>query len=126
MIVKRAITLVAAFFLAGCSASLKAPHMAPEREWNTIAISSTIERLDVGDGEVCPIIEPDTLVIFSDKASSSDDGATLDVDGIKLKVGSTFETSDLKPLEGGYDCGGNHYDSAVHVVFKGVTLLEAH
>ena len=103
---------------------LKAPYMTRETEGHAIAIPSTIQRLDVGNGQVCPIIDPETLIVFSDRASSSDNGTTLDVDNVTLKVGSTFQTSDLDPIEGGYDCGGKHYDSAVHVVFSGVTLID--
>lgn len=120
----RVIAFVAALGLTGCSTALEAPRLDPEQEWNLAAVSSTLERIDVDEEQVCPVIEPETLIVFSEKATSSDNGATLEVSGVTLEPGSRFETSDLNELDGGYDCGGRHYDKAVHVVFPGVTLLD--
>ncbi|MFP7697306.1 hypothetical protein [Trueperella sp. LYQ143] len=108
--------------LTGCSHSAQdAEYSVPILPNSTkagidIARYFTLTRIDTGNGEACPIIKDDTLIIFSVPARVSPDGKTLFVNGLSLKAGDEFHVSVLEPV-GPYECGGRTYNNAVHNSF---------
>ena len=119
--------LTALFFilaLAGCTSSgeLSAPTLAEHRQVNDVAIETTIAEIKVLNGELCPVDGQGRLLIFSGTATGPEDGSRLTVNGVDLTPGLTFETGDQIFLDDGFECGGEHFDNAIHSVTKSIFL----
>lgn len=100
----------------GCStAGLTVPHRDFSGFAETVAVRSTLEGIEVFETEACPWIEDHVLLVLSTEASVDADGHTLVSKGDRIAVGDNFETAPPVPLKGGYNCGGRHWDKAVHL-----------
>ncbi|NLW13334.1 MAG: hypothetical protein GX037_02180 [Trueperella sp.] len=110
-------------FLAGCATSnIPAPTLPAATEGTLEAVRHQLVRIDISDGEACPVISHDSpdnelLLVFSGTAYAKN-AQTLHVNGEDIKVGETFETGHVEWIEGGFTCGGTHYPQALHSVFE--------
>lgn len=101
---------------AGCSTtSLTVPHRGFSGSVEALAVRSTLGGIEVFENEACPWIKDHVLLVVSTEASVDPDGPTLVSKGARIAVGDSFETAPPVPLEGGYNCGGRHWDQAVHL-----------
>lgn len=118
-----AATCVIPFALSGCStgAELKAPTLEASPAVVDIAIVTTLKEIRVSDEQLCPVNEHGALLLFSGSATGPADGSYLEVNGTKIEVGDVFETGQQSDIEGGSECGGEHYDKASHVLVEKIT-----
>lgn len=116
---------VCAAVVTACTNSdaLTVPTLPPETEGPLVAKLNTLTRIDVAQGNACPIIEEDTLIVFSEPVSANDANAIV-IGDVTIKVGDSFQTSKTNDIPGGFSCGGKLYPHAQHVIFPGVNLTD--
>lgn len=114
------------------SPELLAPSAAPLKAVNAVAQTYTVSDIQVGQGQVCPLDKEGRLIVFSQKVTGAEDGSKLTVpasstadspgqrEALEIKVGEQFNAYYSEPIEGGADCGGKHYDDAIHIVHVGI------
>lgn len=79
------------------------------------AARSTLKGIDVAGASACPWIGDHVLLVFSTDAYVDAAGPALVSKGQRIGVGDAFESAPMVTLPGGFDCGGRHWDQAVHV-----------
>lgn len=120
------LVVLASVSLAGCGrtdTTLDAPYEKPPNSVYAMAQSYTIDRIEVGDDEVCPLDGAGNLIVFSEVAKGDRAGTMLLVGDVAVSVGEEFSGYYSRAIEGGRDCGGKHYDSALHIVQAGIDKL---
>ncbi len=121
---RRLVVLMFLTVLAGCanSGELSAPTLEPHRHVDDVAVQTTIAEIKVLDGELCPIDDRGRLLVFSGTATGPDDGSRLTVNGVDITPGMTFQTGYHDLLSDGFECGGQHFDNAIHAVTTYISL----
>lgn len=122
MRIRQFIVLAGIALIAGCAnnGDLSAPTSPRHQSVDAVAVQTTLAEIRVLNGELCPIDGLGRLLIFSGTATGPDDGSRLTVNGVEITPGLTFETGDQALLEDGFDCGGQHFDKAVHAVTEDI------
>ena len=113
-------------FLVGCSSNsgtLSAPTMEVEQRVHDNAVSSILEKIEVADGQLCPINDRGELLVFCGKAVGPKDGSRIVINGVAIEPGQRFETRSHIPIKEGFTCGGELYENAVHVATKELTVF---
>ena len=113
--------------LAGCAGQaedLKAPTLQRAEYVLSVAAINTLKEIRVGGDELCPINERGALLVFAGTATGPADGAYLDVNGTWIKAGDVFLTGEQSDIDGGFDCGGEHFENARRVLVEEITLSE--
>lgn len=119
--VKTAATaIIGGIALTGCvNDGQVVPMKSADSAVQTPATDWTISRIEVAGGMVCPFTEfqgAEALLVLPPGSSGDLDTPSITVGGTTLKAGDQFNANIPVPLDGGFSCGGAHYENAVLLV----------
>lgn len=102
--------------IIGCSpARLPAPSEPYTAEVDDTAVTTSVDGIQTRGDSGCVWTGERSLLVFSVHASVDPTNSTLHVGKLALSEGDRFVAGTPPPITGGYDCGGIHWDSALHV-----------
>ncbi|OKL50280.1 hypothetical protein [Boudabousia marimammalium] len=103
--------------------TIPAPTEAPDTGGIPLPLlTSTLTKIHIGNQQACPLQQDGKLVVFSEPAVADSQGTYLLVgeQPVKIMVGEDFNSGWIREIEGGYDCGGKHFE-AVKIAIPSVT-----
>lgn len=117
--------VLASILLTSCSGnSLSVPTKERPDAYDFSGTHATVGDVYISEDHVCAFTEdPEnpSLMVFEPGASGRPEPPRVIVNGLSLESGTRFRSGPITEIPGGFDCGNNHYEDAVHVIGE-VTL----
>ncbi|OKL53041.1 hypothetical protein BSZ39_11640 [Bowdeniella nasicola] len=113
--------IIAVGLLCSCADTedVRVPTKAFVGSWNSVAMRTTVERIDVNGSWVCPIVthegEESLLILPPGSTGAITPEVSFTVDGFTVTEGQTFTGAELQKYNGSYACGDREYPNAVQL-----------